>query len=416
MSETRRLTYSIRPKLPAGDGRAWRFGGIPTTVIEGDEHRKSLAGWDGDEALARECADWSAAQGFKGVPSSPADLWHRAARAMRSTRGRIPWTVNVILAGYFHGGWQEVLRPGHVPEPVAYYDLRSAYRWAGCLPLPDPSTYRQYRKGDKRFVGIIDMSHRDKWRVPEPFNQWRMIVTHEDIEAYGLHGEIVAGVSWEKEDRRAARVFDKLDGSELPERVVKMAGRGYWGAWSQLDGVECQVYRGGRVVSSHWLPPRSTDVPAAAIIVHRVIRRVWEQVEAAWGPRQSKPGAVLVATDALLTPQPIEVGPNVGDWAIKETAPEGVFALAPGRWSPVPLSVNLSEWLKTSGIVRNSDAFIDVEACNAMRRRKLLAEAELQRLMDRRARGIEGDRVAESARIRQILSSPANPWRGARAN
>lgn len=390
---------------PPKDGRVWRYGDSVTTVKTEDQHRKTLDAWAGDEDLARECVElWQArretpsaqaTKTFRGYPSSPAGFYHEEARRLGLGRPRVVWSAQAFLAKYFHGGWAQALALGHVAEPVTYYDIRRAYQWAGSLPLP--VRYDPHRPDDENFLVILRVSDRRDF-VPPAFEYPVVLATREDIDVYGLRGEVLAGVSWAEEDTRGADVWGHLE--DLPPKALKLASRSYWGQWAQSEGVTSEIWKNGKCSKRWTLPPARRDIPAATIIVHRVIRRLYCEAVA---------GAQLVATDAVLTDRELPVGPAFGDWSVKMECPGGVFILGANRWTEVPVAANLRDWLKVSGVVRNSDAFLDVSALNQLRERQLLEESELQRALHEH----RSARLAESDRVREILgpSWQCKPYR-----
>jgi len=192
------------------------------------------------------------------------------------------------------------------------------------------------------------------------------LVTHEDVSAYDLSGDLRWAVTWDEESNGVARTLERV-GRELPPGARKGLMHSYWGRWAMSERCTCEVWRGGELAKSWKLPSRELNLVLAAVIVHRVIRRVW---------KEARKGCHLVQVDAILTGRKLETGDAPGDWKLAhEVGPAGAWIVGPGRWAEVPVDVNPSRWIKHAGLQVDGDAILDPDTLAILAEEKLLQES-----------------------------------------
>jgi hypothetical protein len=258
-------------------------------------------------------------------PSSWADTYHQLA----PNTVRIKHTFNGMMSWWSGGPWSEALQRGHFDGEWFRYDLRSAYRWAATVGLPDPKTFRATsiatnRTGYKSgiWVATITGSATPTRILPVAFRTGkRVIVTTEDIRTYGLKVDIARGITW-TESYPSDYVERTL--AQLP--FPKEAGRAYWGRWIARDPLVCQTPK------SEWqLQNVFANFVWGWLIVHRVRARVWESAK----------HAAHVYVDEVVVPHSLPVGNGLGDWQLKERYADGISVRRTG-WYGARESVTMA--------------------------------------------------------------------------
>jgi len=318
-------------------GRVWRLGRLVSTIYDRDRdvYLKSIEKWEDDEELAYSCLDVWKSRGYGGAPSSPASFFPK----IHKRNCWITFGQNSMLGKYFKGGWIETFRRGVIESPLHQYDLVSAYLWAGSLGFP--SKYRPYQSGDKNFIVIFKQS-KINFKLPALFHDRLCIIQNQDIDTYGLRGDIVRGISWLSSD--VVTILDdfyELQTLQLPEKAYKRITQSYWGLWASSRLLHLDIWDNGRIVKTVDSWNRFQNFLWAHLIMHRVARRMFELASS---------GAVLCYVDAVLTAERFPTGENLGDWQYKGYYPKGVTVINAGFWTPNPAPKNLREYLKHSGI------------------------------------------------------------------
>lgn len=344
---------------PPENGEAWFFGDRLCTVRDGTGYRKSLYGFREEEALALECYELWQSLGLKGAPTGPHAFFFEWA-----PRARLSPATNPRFSSRFHGAWVAQLRPpGFYPGPVFYYDMKSAYLWAG-LSQGFPTTFGYYRPGDERYVGLwqADEEQGERLDLPQAFRRGSFLVTHQDVSTYALVGRMIWGVSWEGRDEVSLEPAIERCASCLSPRSFKICSQAYWGLWGCREGVRRYRYKGGKQVP--YLakdgtvkpfiqsPPYGANLVWAALIVHAVIRRLWG---AAYD-------AIAVSTDAMLTQTPLTTGERPGDWQLKESSEHGLWIVHENLWTFTTHERPLREWTRHAGVSSLSGRSFSTEA------------------------------------------------------
>lgn len=304
-------TYMRR--LASSARRWWTFHGVPTTVeLPGQRYAKL---WDTFADHFHDAPAFAELLREYRELNVPRPGGYAAVFNDRFKSPRVAWSVNAMLAPAFAGGWQAALKTGIIRGTHYKYDLRSAYLWAGSLGLPDTRTYRRSLAVSADRPGVYRVTlERPVPDAPFPFNRAReCLASSEEIEVYSLPvSRVVSGVTW-KRTLDPARMLDTI-------KLVtcwKQAGRSYWGRWGQTARVECHA--GGKA----WvLPNIAANVPWAHLIVSRVKMRLWTFAT----------DAAHVYVDSVITPRRIPTGPEIGDWKLEATYPNGVLVRGPGQY------------------------------------------------------------------------------------
>lgn len=317
-------------KPGTGDYRYWQYGDQVTTLCVNNEYQKRVTSFDDNIDWANELLEIWKAQGFKGSPSSPASFFHALFRTPK-----IPYSINEPFARGFHGGVQQILTDKNIVEPpLYYYDLMQAYFWAGHkLPID----LQLYQPGDKYFLAVFEPQTLPDL-IPNCYRNKYFIVDNYDIEFYNLQGHILYGVSWENEEDLITPIFDKLV-NMVDDKTLKRIKQSYWGRWaanaplimvSVKNNRESVSKLGNLYRNSIW----------ATLIVHRVIRRIWEYVN-----NQS----VLILIDAILTRSRFLTGNIPGAIRLKYQYDNPIKINAPGVWCELPEPASRTAWAKHAG-------------------------------------------------------------------
>jgi hypothetical protein len=330
------IEYVDHIQLPkSGTFRYWTYNNTVTTLINNGITYKSLKSWDGDLSWALESLELWKKLGYKGNPSSPASFFHEVFNTPR-----VNYSITSSIQPYFHGAIQQTFLRGTVEPPLYYYDLKSAYLWAGLRGLP--TRYKPYEPGDRDFIAIWENTAQPL-NAPLVFNRKRIIIDSADIECYGLTGNILWAVSYFDKSHFVGDTFEELI-KYMPERTLKKITQTYWGRWASTTPV-FMVNVNGKVRKNTMLKSIFSNYIWATIIVHRVIRRVWEY-------KSSE--TVLIIADALLNKVKIPTGNMSGCFRLKETYDRSLIIKAPGVWTMAPANSDLSLWVKHSGYERRA--------------------------------------------------------------
>ncbi len=249
-------------------------------------------------------------------PSSFADCFHQLAPRRQPVRA----TWNTMLGAWAGGAWEEARIVGRHPGTWYRYDLRSAYRWAGSLGLPDPATYQVRRRYDPARTGLWVVQLPDRRSVDLPpchrVAGW-VVVSSDELRAYGVAPSRVRyGVSWDR-DLWPGWVGSVLD--RLPPPAAKAAGRAYWGRWAGRDPLVCQMGADGK----RWqLRNVFQHLVWAWTIVARVRLRLWE----------ARAETAHCYVDEIVTRRELPTGPNPGDWNLKAIYRSGIVVHRTGWW------------------------------------------------------------------------------------
>lgn len=239
-------------------------------------------------------------------PTSYADAFHKLYYSPR-----VKASVNNLFRPYFYGAWQEGRRLGYTPGHVRQYDIRSAYRWAALMGLPDPTTYRFTRGTVQRPGLLVIRLGAVSPRLPYPFAAGATVAaTHDEIEAYGLAGDIVGGITWRR-DTPPRPMEAALDAWTFSKQV----GRSFWGRWGATSGVTAETLDdAGHIRTSRQMPSMLLNLPWALLIIARVRLRLWEHAQ----------DALRVYVDSVLTKERLPTGSAVGAWREVASFPDGV--------------------------------------------------------------------------------------------
>jgi hypothetical protein len=293
--------------------RWWAFGGVPRTVqLDTGEYVKSWSGFRGAtvEEMRATIEEIRSVAGIS-LPTGYADAFRAGYRTPR-----VSASFGMGMLPFFRGGWQQAIRTGQLDGAWTLYDLRQAYLWSLTEGLPDPRYFHRTRCLTYRDAVYLVRLARVEPDAPYPFNQeTRVIATGEEIGYYGLDvEECLDGVAF----KRSIPIEPMLS-SITRWSFWKQVARAYWGAWASRSAVECHTR------SKSWeLPPMSSNVIWAHLIVSRVKRRVFDQAG----------GAAHVFVDSVLTRREIRTGDNIGDWRVAQRYPDGIRVQQTGAFGP----------------------------------------------------------------------------------
>lgn len=244
-------------------------------------------------------------------PSTFGDCYHQLA----PKAPRLKHTYNGMFSWWSGGPWEEARKPGIFRGAWYRYDLRSAYRWAATLGLPDVRTFRACVHSDPASVDglwIANIEMRDD--LPNTFRRsGPIVISSEEIRTYGIKAEVLRGVTW---TQTLPSTYVEQTLTQLPN--AKEAGRAYWGRWISRDPLVC------------WTPNKRWNMPNSVanfiwgwLIVGRVRSRVWSFAK----------DAAHIYVDEMLVPHEVATGEALGDWHLKEVYPRGVFVKRTGHFS-----------------------------------------------------------------------------------
>jgi len=303
------------------DGRTFGKRGQVSTRIEGDLVTKSADPF-GSVRAAYECLEVWKQLGYSGYPSSPASFFREAflqAKKEGRITSRVVASLNHLLAAHFDGMWIDANQTGALSGTWHHYDLNSAFLWAG-LSGNLPARCVPY-DGHERWVGVMDVRGSDRM-LPAPMGWGRAVVTSRDVEFYGIEGDVKVafGLSdWTVDLWEALRPLQ-----ELPEEAFKTVTQAYWGTFAMRRKVVGAKYEGGKQVKTWEIGNRVQNLAWAAIITHRIMRKVWSA---------AREQEAVVYVDSVLIPHELDTGTRIGAWKKEGTYPGGVFVAAPGQWT-----------------------------------------------------------------------------------
>jgi len=295
--------------------RMWLLGSRP---VSGQVSAKRGGGlWKGLDRMPKLTTGLLDKLESVGVehPSSYSDCYHQLAPNVK----RLKHSYNGMFNWWSGGAWEEALKPGVYHGSWKRYDIRSAYRWASTLGLPDVATFRAWKRfrnpHDVNGLWVAYIERRDD--LPNVFRRalGPVVISSEELRTYNLLADVVYGVTW-TDTLPANYIGETLD--RLP--CVKDAGRAYWGRWIARDPLICKT------ANKTWkLQNRTANFIWGWLLVGRVRLRLWKQARY----------AVHVYVDEVLVPHDLPTGPNVGDWNLKETYPNGITVKRTGWYAPL---------------------------------------------------------------------------------
>ena len=319
------------PKLPK-NGKSWSYNGKIRSVETEEELIKNAKSFKNSQMtateLAYECYEiWKSLQ-YKGNPSSPAAFFRKwNANAFP----RLPFSANTIFMQHFRGGWSEAFNKGITREHLAYYDLRLAYFWSA-MSEGLPYSVSPIRKDSKNWLALIELPEVNE-DLPTPLRCNPVVMDNYDIELYEIKKyRILFGVQL-NDFQESEKMFNRVFDSELPEVAKKAILQTYWGSWISSQKVQCAIHKEGQIISTSELPNRDMNFIWGNLIVHRVLRKMYENAS----------GSVLVAFDAILTSNKLSTGEKPGEFRVKYEFPDGVYVRNSGLWTPIKPGEQLPE-------------------------------------------------------------------------
>lgn len=262
-------------------------------------------------------------------PVSHSSVFHSMYRGERC-----PSWVNRHLRPFLYGGWQWC-RSGPVSSDLNVYDLRSAYAWAGSIPLPEPKSVWYCNRLVKGGIAVCEFYLPESDCYPYPLRAGRNLypMTIEDLELYGAKWvRIIRAMRWDRRvDLRPH--FDRIRDNF---RDWKKILRSYWGRWGSTEPVLCEGWRNGHQQKVWELPPKDCNLLWANYITRRVKARVWGD---------SRGQAVHVFVDSVITHLRLKEGEDIGNWRLVSNHPKGLVFFHPGAYKD-----SNGKWVKRSGI------------------------------------------------------------------
>lgn len=309
-------TCYVRPSdFPAilkrwgGAGRGWRFKNQWTTYMPNAKvaykniMRLSPGSWEDFRLIMQGCE----AAGMKHPPTSYADPF------MHVFFPKLPRRSVVAPFATTFGGWQEAFWRGTWWGKVWHYDLRKAYRWAGCQGLPDLET--AYETKDWTLPNAIYLC--ELWGDSKPYARryGKHVVTSEERDQLNITPKrVLCGFAFNKMVRLAP-VFEKVD--RLFPQCRDRISKSYWGMWNAISGPEQLTWRTGHRVRQLRNP--MFNPVWAAFITSRIKLRIAPLL----------PITLHCFVDSVLTKELIVTGDQVGDWVLKDHF-RSVWIRAPG--------------------------------------------------------------------------------------
>jgi len=351
MTESGSTVVYTHEDLSAKDGVAYGMEGQESSVVQqggGETTVYKDAGPWGSPSAGYAALSYFRGLGFTGAPSSPASIYRALyTKAVRS--GDLPVRVmasaNHELAPGVRVGWIESRRRGVVKGPLWHYDINSAFLWAGMQGLP--LRVYPYTAGAERYTVLMDIRHA-KRDLPA-YMKGVKTVTDEDIRYYGLQGKRLGGVQYDELDYNPIHVLEAM--GDAADGVYKGATQSYWGVHAQRAPLRCRTRKGGKVTKRWTQYNREQNICWAAIIGSRVTRKVHSAMEA---------GGILTFVDSVLMPYELRTGPNVGQWKLVESFPQGVYIKSAGVWDRLydhsRRHHRVSGWYRHAGYAQHTPA------------------------------------------------------------
>lgn len=309
-------------------------GVIRTIVTPNRKTIKNLSGFRGDKELALQCKMIWDEMGYSGSPSSPASFFRQEMMHDSKTYS----SHNFLLRKFSHGAWAEAFTSGSVLGNLYRYDLIKAYLWGGSIGLP--SNIKCYKEGDKNFIGIFKIKE-VREDLPSFFRKKKFLATSEDVEAYNLEGQILAGYSWEDLDFFPLMKIYKYQ-DYLPAKAYKLLTQSYWGVWHSMNPLKVKYRSGKKRLQYNY----AQNLIWSNLIIHRIMIKVWEQAVV---------DGVLVQTDSVITKRKIKESDLIGGWELKKEYRNGLFVKSANIYTPInEFSNDIRQWEKHAGY-RSSD-------------------------------------------------------------
>lgn len=323
---TNGTVYVPRHRLPDSihyhhaTGRAWRFGDHYTSYAPTQKlvyksfhsfgrHPKS----DHMQLVLNECQ-----RAGLDPPSSYSDIFQQLSP--------VPWPYRSVVNPFRHfridGGWQAAFHHGRIDQPLYYYDMRSAYRWASTLSLPDCRSAMRYHGFSRTTRPGFALVKLKPYTLPyAPRGGWHFLTT-EERDFFGIMPEQVHYMMIFPRTISLDETWVHID-QHFPASAKRISQH-YWGAWACRKSVvqECFKSHSHREMSN-----RGYNPILAHFIVSRVKMRLVEQM-AALGSRNVH----MVFVDAILTSEPMTEGERYGDFKMKYCLERGGLILGPGVW------------------------------------------------------------------------------------
>lgn len=213
------------------------------------------------------------------------------------------------------GGWQEAFWKGTWWGKVWLYDMRKAYRWAGCQGLPNLRTAYKTTEWDAPFAIYLC----DLWGGSKPYAPWygRHIVTSEERDQLKITPkEILFGLGFRKRVDLSP-VFDKVD--RLFPQCKDRISQSYWGMWNAPQGPEQVTWKSGHCIRQLRNP--MFNPIWSAFITSRVKLRIIPLL----------PITLHCFVDSILTKELVVTGDQIGDWRLMDSF-RTVWIRGPGIW------------------------------------------------------------------------------------
>lgn len=307
----------------------WKIGKRVKSIAIGDRIIKDVRSWTCKEEALEALDKWRG-NGLTGAPASAAGFYHKLNQFKFAS-----YSQNHLFDDAYIGGWQEAFKVGNFQEAYKYYDIISAYYWASNQGFP----FRVQMFNPKCNCHLLRVKV-DSGNFPTCLNSDVITLDNDDIDAYNIKGTILTGVSWNKSDvLNMDYSFENVYKLNLNYETWKQLKRTYWGLWSSRRELVREHYIEGKLVTETKYKNRRVNLIWSVLITRRVLRRLFGVVDSA---------ALLVQTDAVLTPNPISVGGRDGDFKLKAVY-KGVFIRSSGVWTVSPVPLDVANYTKHSG-------------------------------------------------------------------
>lgn len=295
---------------------------------------------------------------------------------------------NKFFKQAYYGGRIEISEMGRVRGPLNYYDLKSAYP-AVCCELPDLNT-AQFRQGTTGWAYQDDVkagAYRVRVNVPAEwafgpfavrtdtniifpvgnFETWIMADGVRICRKYKIPFEVLefaeyfGGVSGEPFRNEFERLF-KMRADKDKNLAVKLILNSFYGKTAEKDNYAqalppyladlfARFFQSGRLYGKY------TNFPYAGIITERTRLKLWEAAHAQ--------GAVLLATDGIITRGTLKAGNGLGEWGFKGAISEAII-LGCGRYQ-IKYRGQAEKEYHFRGFGRPARIFKRLETCTADR-------------------------------------------------
>ncbi len=293
-----------------GAGQGWRFRNQWTTyrpngkVAYKNIQRLGPASWEDFRLIMQGCE-----QAGMEPPTSYVDPFLHVYFPRL-----VPRSVTAPFYRTF-GGWQEAFWKGTWWGKVWHYDMRKAYRWAGCQGLPDLRTaVKTDNWKEPNAIYLCEL-----WGQSKPYDQWygQHVVTSEERDQLKITPKrVLFGLRFERMvDLRP--VFGTID--QLFPQCRDRISQSYWGMWNAKFGPEQVTWRSGHRVRTLRNP--MFNPIWSAFITSRVKLRIIPFL----------PIVLHCFVDSMLTKEVIVTGDRIGDWVLKDHF-RSVWIRGPGIW------------------------------------------------------------------------------------